>query len=162
MKNLNTRRWSTPATMGAGLFVITTGLLMFFVTEGPFKVTHELAGIVFSAAVVFHVLSNWRPFTNYFSHRTGLAVLVLAWSIGSGMVVASSVFGIGEPEELVIARISSTPIARLAPLVDLDVGELADRLEADGFAVDDPSISIEQLAVQFRADADDVLFSVFR
>ncbi len=148
--------------MGAGLFVITTGLLMFFVAEGPFKVTHELAGIVFSAAVVFHVLSNWRPFTNYFSQRTGFAVLVLAWTMGFGMVVASSVFGLGEPEELVIARISSTPIARLAPVVGMEVGDLVDRLISDGFAVEDPATTIEQLALDVGADADDVLFSVFR
>ena len=42
MRNLNTRRWSTPLTMGADLFVVITGLLMFFVAERPFKFAHEL------------------------------------------------------------------------------------------------------------------------
>ena len=69
MKNLNTRRWSTPLTMGAGLFVVITGLLMFFVAERPFKFAHELIGIAFSAAVGLHVLSHWRSFSNYFSQR---------------------------------------------------------------------------------------------
>ena len=44
MRHLNTRRWSTPLTMGAGLFVVITGLLMFFVAERPFKFAHELMG----------------------------------------------------------------------------------------------------------------------
>ena len=60
MRNLNTRRWSTPLTMGTGLFVVITGLLMFFVAERPFKFAHELVGIGFSAAVALHVLSHWR------------------------------------------------------------------------------------------------------
>ena len=67
MRNLNTRRWSTPLTMGAGIFVVITGLLMFLVTERPFKFGHELVGIGFSAAVALHVLSHWRSFSNYFS-----------------------------------------------------------------------------------------------
>ena len=45
MRNLNTRRWSTPLTMGAGLFVVITGLLMFFVAERPFKFAHELTSM---------------------------------------------------------------------------------------------------------------------
>ena len=80
MRNLNTRRWSTPLTMGAGLFVVITGLLMFFVAERPFKFAHELIGIAFSAAVGLHVLSHWRSFSNYFSQRGAVRVLALAWS----------------------------------------------------------------------------------
>ena len=63
---------------------------------------------------MFHVLSNWRPFTDYFSQRTGFAVLVLAWSMGSGMVVASSVFGLGEPKD------PATTIEQLARGVGAD------------------------------------------
>ena len=74
--------------MSAGIVVMTTGLLMFFVSERPFKVAHELAGMVLVGAAAFHILSNWRPFRNYCSQRTGLGVLVLLWSMGTGLVVA--------------------------------------------------------------------------
>ena len=67
MKQWNTRPWSTPATIGAGIFVATTGLTMFFVTEEPFKFAHELGGLTFSAAIVLHVLSHRRSFTELLS-----------------------------------------------------------------------------------------------
>lgn len=162
MKNLNTRRWSTPATMGAGTVVVTTGLLMFFVTESPFKFAHELVGIGFSVAVVLHVLTHWRSFTNYFSQRGGVGVLTLAWSVGIGLVLASAILSTGEPEELILERIDDTPVALLAPAVGMDLVEFVDRLGEEGVVVDDPGMSIRQLADRYRAEADDLLVSVLR
>ena len=162
MNNLNTRRWSTPVTMGAGIFVVVTGLLMFFVAESPFKFAHELVGIGFSAAVVLHVLTHWRSFSNYFSQRRAVGVLALAWSLGIGLVVASAIRGPTEPEELILERIDGAPVNLLAPVVGLDVRELVERLGDDGFAVDDPGMSIRQLADRHGAETDDVLLSVLR
>ena len=162
MKNLNTRRWSTPATMGAGLFVVITGLLMFFVAESPFKFAHELVGIGFSVAVLLHVLTHWRSFTNYFSQRRGVGVLALAWSVGIGLVLASAILSVGEPEDLILERIEGTPVALLAPAIGMDVSALVDRLGEDGFVVDDPGMSVRQLADRHGAEADDLLVSVLR
>ena len=162
MRNLNTRRWSTPLTMGAGIFVVSTGLLMFFVAERPFKFAHELIGIGFSAAVVLHVLTHWRSFSNYFTQRGAVRVLVLAWSTGIGLVAASAILNTGEAEELIVERIDSASIAQLAPVVGMDVRALVDRLGDDGFEVDDPGMSIRQLADRHDAETDDILLSVFR
>ena len=82
--------------------------------------------------------------------------------MGTGLVVASAFLGLGEPDEIVVTTITDTPIAVLAPVVGLDVGELVARLAADGFVVEDPRLSVERVAVQSGADPDDVLFSVFR
>ena len=163
----NTRRWSTPATIGSGLFVALTGLLMISgPTEGPFKFTHELAGLLFSVSMVLHVLSNWRPFGNCFSQVVVLVSLLAAWLVGTGLVVSSSVWGFGvDPEEAVIARVSSAPLSRLAPVVgdDLDVGELVERLEAAGLVVREPvgEASLEQVAAWSDAEVDDVLALAF-
>ena len=162
MRNLNTRRWSTPLTMGAGLFVVITGLLMFFVAERPFKFAHELVGIGFSAAVALHVLSHWRSFANYFSQRGAVRVLTLAWSMGIGLVATSMLLNTGDAEELIVERMGGVPLAVLAPVAGLDVSELVDRLGAEGLVVHDPGMSIRQLAEQHDAEADDVLVSVFR
>ena len=162
MKNLNTRRWSTPVTMGAGIFVAITGLLMFFVTESPFKFAHELVGIGFSVAVVLHVLTHWRSFSNYFVQRRAIGVLALAWSAGIGLVMASAMLGTGEPEELILDRIDRAPVNVLAPAIGMDVRELIDRLGSDGFVVDDPGMSIRQLAARYGAETDELLFGVLR
>ena len=162
MKNLNTRRWSTPLTMGAGLFVVITGLLMFFVAERPFKFAHELIGIAFSAAVGLHVLSHWRSFSNYFFQRGAVRVLALAWSMGIGLVAASTLLTAGDAEELIVEKMNSVPLDVLAPVAGLDVTELLDRLGAAGLVVDDAGTSIRQLAERYDAEADDILVSLFR
>ena len=109
MKTWNTRPWSTPVTIGAGIFVAATGLTMFFITERPFKFAHELGGISFSAAILLHVLSHRRSFTNYFRQRGALGIVVTAWAIGVGLVAASSVLNMGEAEALIVDRIDNAP-----------------------------------------------------
>ena len=162
MKKWNTRPWSTPVTIGAGIFVATTGLTMFFVTEEPFKFAHELGGLSFSAAILLHVLSHQRSFANYFRQRGALGIVVTAWAIGIGLVTASSVLDMGEADALVVARIDSAPLALLAPVVGMDVRQIVERLGEAGFVVDDPEMSIRQLAQQHGADTDDLLLLVFR
>ena len=44
----------------------------------------------------------------------------------------------------------------------MDVRELVDRLGSDGFLVDDPGMSIRQLAARYGAEPDDVLLSVLQ
>ena len=161
MRNLNIRQWSTPLTIGAGIFVAITGLIMFFVTEDPFKFAHELVGIGFSIAIVLHILSNWRPFKRYFSQRS-VIIITLAWLIGISLVTTSAILSQEEPEELIVNQIEKTSIVLLAPIVGMDVKELANQLGNDGFAVDNPEMTIEQLADQHNADTDDILLSVFR
>ena len=162
MRNLNIRRWSTPLIIGTGIFVAITGLTMFFITEDPFKFAHELVGIGFAVAIVLHISSNWRPFKRYFSQRSAVSIITLAWLIAIGLVTTSAILDNGESEELIINQIEQTPIALLAPVVGMDVSELVDQLGDDGFVVDNPEMSIEQLADKHSADTDDVLLSVFR
>ena len=162
MKSLNIRRWSTPLIIGAGIFVAITGLFMFFIAENPVKFAHEIVGITFSVAIVLHVLSNWRPFKRYFSQRGAVSIIALAWLIGISLVTTSMFLDKGEPEGLIVNQIEQTPITLLAPIVGMDVSELVDQLSDDGFVVDNPEMSIEQLAHRHDADTDDILLSVFR
>ena len=93
---------------------------------------------------------------------TAVSVLALAWAAGIGLVMASAILGTGEPEELILERIDRTPVNVLAPAIDMDVSELVDRLGNDGFVVDDPGMSIRQLAARHGAETDDVLLSVLQ
>ena len=108
------------------------------------------------------MLSHRRSFTNYFRQRGALGIVVTAWAIGVGLVAASSVLNMGEAEALIVDRIDSAPLAVLAPVVDMDVRQVVDRLGDEGFVVDDPEMSIRQLAQQYGADTDDLLLLVFR
>ena len=162
MKKLNIRQWSTPLTIGAGIFAATTGLIMFFVAEDPVKFAHELVGIGFSVAIVLHIITNWRPFKRYFSQPIGVGVIVIAWLIGISLVTRSAILREGDPESLIVDRMEETSIVLLAPVVGMDVTELRNKLGGDGYIVDNPEMSVEQLADKHDAETDDVLLSVFR
>lgn len=45
MKKLDIWNFSTPLIIGTDLFSATTGLLMLFVSENPFKYAHEIIGL---------------------------------------------------------------------------------------------------------------------
>lgn len=161
MKTRNLRTFSTPLIIGTGLFSATTGLLMFFVSEDPFKYAHEIIGIGFSIAILLHIYTNWRPFKRYFLQQ-GVLVIALALLVGIGMVARTAFFDKGEPEELIMEKMEETSLVGLAPLVDMSVTGLVERLSIDGFPVDDPEMTVEQIAEHHDAETDDILLSVFR
>ena len=99
---------------------------------------------------------------HYFSQRGAVRVLALAWSMGIGLVAASTLLNTGDAEELIVERMNSVPLDVLAPVAGLDVAELLDRLGAEGLVVDDAGTSIRQLAERYDAEADDILVSLFR
>ena len=81
--------------------------------------------------------------------------------MGVGLVAASMLLGTADAEEL-IERMDAVSLEVLAPVAGLAVSELVDRLGAEGLVVDDPGMSVRQLAERNDAEADDILASVFR
>ena len=61
----------------------------------------------------------------------------------------------GDAEELVVDRIEQRRFICSAPIVGVDARELLTRLKDDGFAVDNPELSIEQLAEKQTTDGED-------
>ena len=162
MKNLKIRWLATPLIIGAGIFVAITGLLMFFVTGDPFRFAHEIVGVGFAVGIVLHILSNWRPFTRYFSQRGAIGIIALGWVVGISLVATTAIQGTEDAEERVVHQIEQTPIQLLAPVVNMELGALVARLKADGLVVDDPKMSVEQLADKHGADTEDILLLIFR
>ena len=161
MRRLNIRRWSTPLIIGTGIFVAITGLFMFLTTTDLVRFAHEIIGVGFAIAIVLHILSNWVPFKRYFAQRA-VIIIVLAWGIGIGLVTATVLQPTEDAEEVVFERIEQTPIQVLAPVVGMEVSELVEQLSADGFVIDDPQMSVEQLAETHTTDTEEILLSVFQ
>ena len=87
----------------------------------------ESIGRTPSVAILLHASSHRRSFSNYFSQRSAVGVLARAWSMGVGLVMASTIPNTGDPEELIVERIDTASVALLAPVVGIDVSELVDR-----------------------------------
>ena len=159
MRRLNIRRWSTPLIIGTGIFVATTGVFMFLTTTDLVRFAHEIIGVGFAIAIVLHILSDWVPFKRYFAQRA--VIIVLAWGLGIGLVTATVLQPTKDAEEVVVERIEQTPIQLIAPVVGMDVNALVERLKVDGYVIESPEMSIEQLAEKHEADTEAILLLVF-
>ena len=161
MKKINIRGLATPLIIGAGLFVALTGLIMFFLTSDPFRFAHELVGLCFAVAIVLHIQSNWRSFKRYFRQMRPVSIIAVAGLIGISLVVYSVTQPHEDVEEVVVERIEQTSIALLAPIVGVEVNELLERLNGDGYGVEDTEMSVADIAKTYNADTEAILLSVF-
>ena len=71
------RSWATPLVIATFAVSGVTGILMFLHADsGLNKLAHEWIGLAMVAAVLAHLVLNWRAFTTYF--RRPLAQVIMA------------------------------------------------------------------------------------
>lgn len=132
MKTL--RAWATPLTIGTFIIMSVTGVLMFFHADsGLNKVAHEWVGLVMVAAVVAHLLLNWRAFTTYFKRpvamtfmAVGALVLAASFAIDAGGAGGANGF------RAAMGAMSNARIETLAELAGKDTETVLARLGAAG------------------------------
>jgi hypothetical protein len=54
------RKYATPLSLVTGLAVSVTGLMMLFGIRGEMGDLHEWIGVAFVAAILMHIVRNWR------------------------------------------------------------------------------------------------------
>ena len=157
MRRFNTRRWSTPLIIAAAGFSATTGLLMFFYVVAPFKFAHELMGLVFSVAIVLHVVSNFRPFRNYFTKWLGVGVVVLVLAGAGGLLALSMSDHSVRAREAIVDAVGAATVGSVVEMLDMERQEFVDVMGANGITVDDFDQTVQELAQRYDGDAEDVL-----
>lgn len=132
MKHL--RAYATPLTIGTFLIMGATGILLFFHTNTTLnKVVHEYVGLVMVAAVILHVVLNWRAFQTYFKRPVALTLMG-----ASAVMLAASFVSLGEetggtrPDMVVLQMVSSASLTDLAPIMGTDTADLVARLAEQG------------------------------
>ena len=132
MKHL--RAYATPLTIGTFLNMGATGILLFFHTNTTLnKVVHEYVGLVMVAAVILHVVLNWRAFQTYFKRPVALTLMG-----ASAVMLAASFVSLGEetggtrPDLAVLQMVSSASLTDLAPIMGTDAADLVARLAEQG------------------------------
>lgn len=132
MKHL--RAYATPLTIGTFLIMGATGILLFFHTNTTLnKVVHEYVGLVMVAAVILHVVLNWRAFQTYFKRPVALTLMG-----ASAVMLAASFVSLGEetggtrPDMAVLQMVSSASLTDLAPIMGTDAAHLVARLAEQG------------------------------
>lgn len=141
-------RFATVAAAALFPVMAISGTLMFFEVGGPLKEAHEILGLVFVAAVGFHLVKNWNGFVKLFSYtRTYVALgLVLLATLAFSAEGLMEGEGGGNPMRRFVDQAAQAPLAALAPVVGETPEALIARLTAAGFKVDAPTQTLRQIA----------------
>ncbi|SMO32316.1 protein of unknown function [Thalassovita litoralis] len=142
MSTSTLRKYATPLTIGSFILMAVTGTLMFFHLNTTFnKVAHEYLGIVMIAAVVLHLVLNWRAFTTYFKRPLAMCIMgIFILALGLSFIPSSQKGG--RPEFGAVRMVISAPVSTLAPMLGTDTQGVIDRLAAqDVAATPDQSLS---------------------
>lgn len=146
MATISLRQWSTPAVIGAGLFVSISGVMMFLGVHDPVQAAHEWIGLVFAAAIALHVVNHWRGVKNYFSQPLALGIVGAVTLATSVFILASATQDGGHGMQKLFHGIESSPLAEIAPLLDQSTDQLVAKVQAAGFRVEGIAPSIADIA----------------
>ena len=146
MSSLNTRQWSTPAVIAAGVFVSVSGVLMFFGMRQPVTLAHEWIGLAFVVFVGFHTATHWRVFAGYFSRRMGLGIMAVVLMATTSLIGVSASQAGSNAKLRMFQAFERAPLVELAPLLDETAESLVAKLQSGGFAVDGPTQSVAEIA----------------
>lgn len=131
---MNLRSWATPLTIGSTLIVTITGIMLFFhLAPGLTRDAHEWLGWVMAAAVVAHVVVNWRAFKGYF--RRPVAIAILATSAALMVLTPLDILPVSataSPVATVMGAVGQARLTTLADLAGLTEAEALARLNAAG------------------------------
>ncbi|MBK1650427.1 DUF4405 domain-containing protein [Rhabdochromatium marinum] len=161
MISSNTRQWSTPGIIAAGVFVSVSGVLMFFGMHDPVKLAHEWIGLAFAVLVGLHVATHWRGVKNYFSQRMALGIIgVIALATVSLIAVSVGHEG-SNARHRILHSFMRAPLTEIAPLLDDSADRLAAKLQSKGFKVASTAQSIEEIASRNGTRPPELMHTLF-
>ncbi|MEJ2621147.1 MAG: DUF4405 domain-containing protein [Candidatus Thiodiazotropha sp.] len=146
MKNLSTRKWSTPLVIGSGLIVALSGVLMFFGVHNPIEMAHEWVGLLFVVAIGLHVLTHWGGFKRYFFQPIALSLVGSVALVSSAFIFLSLSDAGGSPMMNILRSIESSSVEEVARLLNEPAHSVVLRLQAEGLSVDNSDRTIVEIA----------------
>lgn len=143
-KNLKTL--ATSLTTLVFLVVGTSGVLMYFhLFERSVKELHEILGLLFVAAAIFHVFFNFNSMKNYFTNKifliSTLAILVISLSF----IIPNSGNTAPSPKGVIITSVLNAPIEDAIEILGSDMDQFELKLKNEGLGLEDEA-TINQLA----------------
>lgn len=141
------RRYATPLTIGTFLITGVTGTLWYFhIITNAGRWLHEIIGLAMMAAVVLHLVLNWRAFTTYFKRPMAIAIMAIsAVALVGGYALPEAETGGGKPGMAAIKILAAKDLTTLAPLFDATGEELVLRMIEGGHASATPTSTVADL-----------------
>lgn len=157
------KSWATPLAIGSFIILAVTGILMFFKIEGGYiKPVHEWLSWLMVAGVVLHTVANRKAFVGYFSRIPAVSIISAGLVVTALAVFMSASREGGNPKAKMMKAIQSARLETVAELAGKESGDVVTALAEKGIAVDDPGMSIREIAKLNDKEAMEVLGLVFR
>lgn len=147
------RSFATPLSFITFLGVGITGILLLLDVRGPLGDIHEWLGIAFIAALLLHLMRNWRGVIAMLKTPTSKAVVGVVGAVTAVLVLMAVPFGAqggghggrGGPW-MVVNRVAEAPISQAAPALGLSGEQAVARLRGGGVEVDGPHETLAQIS----------------
>lgn len=112
------------------------GDLMFFhLDSGLNKLLHEWAGWIMVAAVLAHVVLNWRAFKTYFKRPMALGITLSAVAVLCLSFIPANTGG-GGPVPLVMGALTQAPVEQVIAVAGLDTATGFAKLAEGGYVIE--------------------------
>jgi len=126
-------------------------LMMLFGIRGEMGDIHEWIGVAFVAALLMHMVRNWRGLGAMFKSApakiiAGVGGLALATLIVLHLPMFQAAEQGGHGPWMIANRVADAPIATSAPALGLTPDQAVAKLRAAGVEVDGPKDSLAHLA----------------
>jgi hypothetical protein len=129
------------------LFVIisVSGVMMFFhFFDTQVKSLHEILGLVFVGAALFHVIFNWSSMKRYFAKKVFFLSFTLLLAISSFFVV-QSLSQKENPKGVLIEKMLSAPFKNSLDVLHVNYDDAIDRLNRENISIETQE-SIQKIA----------------
>jgi len=144
------RRYATPLSLVTGFAVSITGIMMLFGLRGGLGEIHEWIGVAFVAALLMHIVRNWRAVLGMMKPWPSKAIVGVVGIALAVLVLTNLPSGHGGGHQggpwLVANRVGAVPITIAAPALGMTGDEAIAKLKAKGITVKDGKTSLADIA----------------
>ena len=152
MNTVPLKSWATPFAIGAFTISAVTGLLIFFDIEmGMVEPVHKWLSWLLVGSILFHVFSNWKQFTRYFSQTAGRGVIGTAFVVT--VISLLPLFGQDKKEhgkehqgKVALQALELSSLETIALVVKTTPQQLVEQLGKSGIIVKDASLTVQEIA----------------
>ncbi len=128
---------ATSLTTITFLIIAISGVMLFFhFFDAQVKELHEILGLVFMGAVVFHLFYNWKSMKNYFNKKIFLSSLIVGVLVSATFVGTSLDQG-ENPKRTIIETVLKAPLDSSLSLFKLTNEQAKDKLKKADITFDE-------------------------
>ena len=146
---------ATSLTTLVFIVIAVSGVMMFFhVFDSYVKSLHEILGLFFILAVMFHVIFNWKSMKNYFNKKTFVSSALALSAVSLSFVLTAS--GGENPKMKIIKSVIDSPIERSFALLGSDMAAVKTKLASNGITIENAN-SIGEIAKQNKTSPFEIV-----